>query len=83
MDRFLRATATYTDNNVGEAEDTAMASAPNAVLARGDHEPEFAEDETGERTIDEDEAASDTVGNPVTATDGDDGRHIDLHPERT
>ena len=66
--RFLRATVTYTDNN---AEDTAMGTASNAVLARGDHEPEFAATETGKRMIAEDAAAGDPVGDPVTATDRD------------
>ena len=55
-----------------------MASASNPVLARGDHTPEFADDETGERMIGEDAAAGDDVQgdedpdlDPVTATDGD------------
>ena len=64
----LSARATYTDNF---GEDAAMASASNTVLARGDHEPEFADDETGKRTIAEDAAAGADVGDPVTATDGD------------
>ena len=64
----LSARATYTDNL---GEDAAMASASNPVLARGDHTPEFADDETGERMIGEDAAAGDDVGDPVTATDGD------------
>ena len=67
--RFLRATVDYTDNNVGE--DTDMETASHAVLARGDHEPEFADDESGERTIAEDADAEDPVGDPVAATDGD------------
>ena len=66
--RFLRATATYTDN---KGEDTAMGTASNPVIPRGDHEPEFAASETGKRTISEDAAAGDPVGDPVTATDGD------------
>ena len=62
-----------------------MASAPNIVLARGDHTPEFSDDETGERTIAENAEAvtaddttagddtdgADNVGEPVAATDGD------------
>ena len=64
----LSARATYTDNF---GEDAAMASAPNVVLARGDHTPEFAATETGKRSIAEAAAAGDAVGDPVTATDGD------------
>ena len=57
--KTLSARATYTDNF---GEDAAMATAPNAVLARGDHTPEFAETETGKRTIGEDAAEGDAVG---------------------
>ena len=68
VDQYLRATATYTDNF---GEDEAMVTSSNAVLARGDHEPVFAASETGKRTIPEDAAAEDAVGDPVMATDGD------------
>ena len=66
--RFLRATATYNDNT---GEDTAMGTAPHAVLARGDHEPEFASMENGKREIPENSPAGTAVGDPVAATDGD------------
>ena len=80
--KYLRAIATYTDN---KGKDRAMATSMHVVLARGDHEPEFADDETGKRKIPEgtkavtaddttaadDSGGADNVGAPVAATDGD------------
>ena len=64
----LSVRATYTDNF---GKDSAMIATAHMVLARGDHEPVFGDDETGKREIDENSPADTDVGDPVGATDGD------------
>ena len=66
--KTLSARVTYTDN---KGAHSAVGTAAHLVLARGDHEPKFDDDEDGKRTIAENSLEDIAVGLPVTATDGD------------
>ena len=68
--KYLRATASYAD---GEgAGKTARGAAANPVAAPAtNNEPQFAA-ENAARSVPENSTAGESVGNPVTASDGDD-----------
>ena len=72
LDKVLRATASYTDPQ-GSGK-SAQGGSENAVQAAPatNNAPVFAE-ETDTRTIDENTAAGESIGDPVTAADPDDG----------
>ena len=61
---FLRATASYND---GHADQTAMATAANAVTVNS--APVFDEGETATRSVEENTAAGESIGAPVAAMD--------------
>ena len=72
LDKYLRATATYTDPQASGK--SAEAVSANAVQARPvtNASPEFS-DEATTRAVDEDTVAGGNVGAAVTATDADNG----------
>ena len=71
VSNFLRVTASYTDEE-GSGK-TAQAASNNAVRAvpATNSAPAFPASETGTRSVAEDAEASEAIGAPVAATDGD------------
>ena len=71
VSNFLRVTASYTDEE-GSGK-TAQAASNNAVRAvpATNSAPAFPASETGARSVAEDAEASEAIGAPVAATDGD------------
>ena len=72
LDKFLRATASYTDGH-GSSK-AAEAVTESATRPSGTNSPpEFSGDETVARSVAENTPAGENVGDPVTATDADAG----------
>ncbi len=69
--RYLRATASYTDEK--GSGNSAQGVSDNAALAAAqtNSPPQFPSTETGNRTVSENEAAGQNIGSPVAATDDD------------
>ena len=64
----LQATATYTD---AHGMQTKEQTTDGVVVSRNTGAPEFPATETGDRSVAENTAAGDNVGDPVTAMDAD------------
>ncbi|MDE2934771.1 MAG: cadherin domain-containing protein [Chloroflexota bacterium] len=67
VNRYLRATATYTDPQ-GSGK---SANAVTGQISASNAEPEFPSSETGSRTVPENSAVGTNVGAPMAATDDD------------
>ena len=73
LDKVLRATASYTDpQGSGKSAQGVSENAVQPAVPATNNAPVFAE-ETDTRTIDENTAAGESIGDPVTAADPDDG----------
>ena len=67
----ITVTITVTDRN--EAPSTPMEASDDAPTPDANNAPEFPSTETGMRSVDENTAADMPIGDPVAATDADDG----------
>ena len=72
MDRFLRATASYTDGEgVGKSAQAVSLNRVQAAPTVPNAPPQFPSTETGVRNVNENTPAAEDMGDPVTATDAD------------
>ncbi len=71
VDKYLRATASYTDGEASGKSAQAKSTNPVQAVPVTNEAPEFSSSETSERSVAENTAAGVDIGAPVVATDAD------------
>ena len=71
MGRYLRATASYDDDEGTGKSASAVSVNPVRTLVSGNTDPQFDSNVTGDRAVDENTPAGMNIGEPVAATDAD------------